>query len=168
VWDHVNVENGCEYFRTEVNCDVNEKVTFTVTLPLVTAMAAGDAPGNLLDPFIFAADNHYHGSETTDGNYRGLEIHIKNQEPTEAFNTELFSAGADDVSDASTGIYFQTTNGIPFAMAIGTPWRHPQERVDINRAYSKFSDFATNNGASSPLWFNTVDTDITIQLGAEQ
>ena len=93
---------------------------------------------------------------------------MKNQAPTEAFNSALLSVEADDNSDPSSSIYFQTANGIPFALAIGSPWRHPHERVDINSAYSKFADFAINNGASSPLWFNTVDTSITIQLGAEQ
>ncbi len=168
IWDYVNVQNGCQYFRTEINCDVNEKVTFSLTLPLVNAITAENAPGNLLDPFIFASDNHYHGDSITDGNYRGLEIHVKNQAPTEAFNSALLSIEADDNSDPSSSIYFQTANGVPFALAIGSPWRHPHERVDINSAYSKFADFAINNGASSPLWFNTVDTTITIQLGAEQ
>lgn len=168
IWDHINVQNGCEYFRTEVNCDVNAKVTFSMTLPLKTAISPESAPGSMLDPFIFASSDHYHGDVITDGNYRGLEVHLKNQVPTEAFNTALFSVTADDASSQSESLYFQTENGIPFALAIGAPWRHPHEHIDINRAYDKFADFATSNGESAPLWYNTVNTNITIQFGAEQ
>ena len=168
IWDHVNIQNGCQYFRTEVNCDVNKKVTFSVNLPLVNAISPETAPGSLLDPFIFASEGHYHGDVITDGNYRGLEIHLKNQSPTEAFNLSLLDADADDASAPLESLYFQTENGIPFALAIGAPWRHPHEKVDINRAYSNFADFATSNGSTSPRWYNQVNTNMTIQVGAGQ
>ncbi|RXE95033.1 LruC domain-containing protein [Pseudoalteromonas phenolica O-BC30] len=168
IWDHVNIQNGCQYFRTEVNCDVNKKVTFSVNLPLVNAISPETAPGSLLDPFIFASEGHYHGDVITDGNYRGLEIHLKNQSPTEAFNLSLLDADADDASAPLESLYFQTESGIPFALAIGAPWRHPHEKVDINRAYSNFADFATSNGSTSPRWYNQVNTNMTIQVGAGQ
>jgi LruC domain-containing protein len=168
IWDYVNVQTGCQYFRTEVNCDVNSKVTFSLNIPLLNAISPESAPGNLLDPFIFASDEYYHGGVISDGNYRGLEIHLKNQAPTEAFNAALFALDADDASDPGSALYFQTNSGIPFALAIGAPWRHPHEQIDINRAYEKFADFATSNGITSPLWYNTVNSNVTIQLGANQ
>ncbi|GAA59814.1 hypothetical protein P20652_1678 [Pseudoalteromonas sp. BSi20652] len=165
-WAHVAKESGCSYFRTEDNCDENVKVTFSMTIPLKTPKAKAASPGTLLDPFIFASEGFYHGDFLVDKETRGWEVHIKNQAPTEAFDTSLFKyAGSDDVSVSGNGLYFLSENGLPWAMEVGMQWLHPIEGVDITDAYSSFAEFAQSSGKQKPQWFNNYSISNVVVKG---
>ena len=159
-WLHVNKQSGCEYFRTESNCDVNSKVTFSMTIPLKVPKAKILSPGTLLDPFIFATEGFYHGDFLVGKNARSWEVHMKNQAPTEVFDATLFDlSGADDVSQQESGLFFLTENGLPWAIEVGVQWLHPLEGVDITDAYDSFANFAQSSGKQNPQWFNRYNSN---------
>ncbi|PKF54287.1 LruC domain-containing protein [Alteromonadales bacterium alter-6D02] len=162
VWDHVVLPAGCEYFRVQTNCRDINKVYFRVRLPLITPIAQANAPSGLLDPFIFAAAGHYHGPHISNGNTRGWEVHLKNQAPTEAFDDSLLTTG-DDYSDPDKSLYYQTDNGLPWALKIGDAWAHPIEKVDLLNAYPSFEAFSQTNGLQNPTWFNNPTAQKTIE-----
>jgi LruC domain-containing protein len=168
VWEHVQKNTGCQYFRTEVSCQTGTKVTFSVTLPLLSPKAIADSPANVLDPFIFASNGHFHGEFMNDKTKRGWEVHLKNRAPTEAFDTSLYSVtDSNDASVPAEGTYFQTSTGLPWAMEIGATWQHPIESIDITNAYLKFASFATSSGQSNITWYNESETNKVITTGAE-
>ena len=167
-WAHVSKESGCSYFRTEDNCDENVKVTFSMSIPLKEPKAKSASPGTLLDPFIFATDGFYHGDFLVGKNARGWEVHIKNQAPTEAFDTSLYSVtNADDASVQSNGLYFLNENGLPWAMEVGMQWLHPLEGVDITDAYGSFAEFAQSSGKQKPTWFNDYSISNVVVRGEQ-
>ncbi|MGB1291539.1 MAG: LruC domain-containing protein [Pseudoalteromonas sp.] len=153
-WEHVTTQTGCSYFRTQKDCDVNTKVSFSMTIPLKAPKAKSVSPGTLLDPFIFASEGFYHGDFLVGKEARSWEVHMKNQQPTAAFDTALFKyAQSDDVSEPSSNLYFQTENGLPWAIEVGTQWLHPLEGVDITTAYDRFAGFAESSGQQNSQWF---------------
>jgi len=145
--------SSCVYFRTN-GCESDPTISFKITLPLTTPIDSSSAPSGLLDPFIFAVNGYAHGDFVNPNNARAWEVHIKNQEPTEAFDTSLFEK-ADDVSNSSLDRYFQTATGLPFAMEMGVNWSHPKENIDLNTAYPLFRDFAETAGSLNSTWFNS-------------
>ena len=145
--------SACTYFRTN-GCESDPTISFKITLPLSAPIDSAVAPSGLLDPFIFAVNGYAHGDFVNINNARAWEVHLKNQEPTEAFDTSLFEK-ADDVSDSSLGRYFQTATGLPFAMEMGVNWSHPKENIDLNTAYPLFRDFAETAGSLNSTWFNS-------------
>lgn len=152
---------GCTFFRTEDGCDASGVVSFNLSISLTAGVDESVAPSGRFDPFIYGVAGYYHGDDLTSIDPRGWEVHIKNQAPTEAFNTNLYGAQVD-ASDAAQGIYFQTNQGHPFAIEIGTSWRPPKEQVGINEAYDLFIPFAESNGQSNTSWFDAIDTNKVI------
>jgi LruC domain-containing protein len=150
----------CAYFRTN-GCENDPTISFKITLPLSTYIDDSIAPSGLLDPFIFAVNGFAHGDYVDVNNARAWEVHLKNQEPTEAFDSSLFQK-VDDDSDSVLGRYFLTDTGLPFAMEMGVNWSHPKEEIDLNTAYPLFRDFAENSGSVNPTWFNSPQNSIVI------
>ncbi|CCQ10025.1 hypothetical protein PALB_8900 [Pseudoalteromonas luteoviolacea B = ATCC 29581] len=148
---HFQLLSGCRFFRTEPNCTSQPAVTFSVSLPLITGVADDFAPQGALDPFIFAVNGFSHGAYVQPSLARQWEVHLKNRAPTPAFATGF--GLADDASSPSDGLFFQTSQGLPFALEVGATWRHPQEKVDLIKAYPAFVEFATQKG--SPSWFQS-------------
>ncbi|RJE71162.1 LruC domain-containing protein [Pseudoalteromonas sp. MSK9-3] len=168
VWDYVQKNGGCQYFRTEANCQSGTKVTFSMTIPLLAPKALADSPANVLDPFIFASADHFHGDFMNSIDKRSWEVHLKNRAPTEAFSNELYSvSGSDDASNPAANSYFQTTSGLPWAMEIGAAWKHPIETIDITNAYPKFAAFATSAGKNSITWYSEPQLSKVITSGAQ-
>ncbi|CAD2226206.1 conserved hypothetical protein [Pseudoalteromonas sp. 3J6] len=167
-WQHITKQAGCDYFRTESNCDVNSKVTFSMTIPLKAAKALANAPGTLLDPFIFGSEGFYHGDFLVGKNARSWEVHLKNQAPTEAFDNNLFTvSGADDATQQVSELFFQTENGLPWAIEVGMQWLHPLEGVDITNAYDRFANFAQSSGQQAPQWFNSYNAPSVVVKGEQ-
>lgn len=145
-------QSPCKFFRTENNCFAPEIIPFSLYVPLITGIDAANAPSGVLDPFIYAVDGYNHGQDVSSQNERGWEVHLKNQSPTEAFNTQLYGVGMD-ASSAASGLYFTTSKGLPFAIQVSDSWQPPREKIDITDAYSQFADFAESNGLENSLWF---------------
>ena len=88
-------------------------------------------------PFIFGVNGYYHGPHEFYKCSR-LEVHLKNHEPTEAFDIVYYDLGDDR---STTQGKFQTVNGLPWALIIGSAWSHPRENIDITDAYPQFRPF---------------------------
>ncbi|KZN45128.1 LruC domain-containing protein [Pseudoalteromonas luteoviolacea] len=148
----VPVQPGCKFFRTETGCSDIQRapIPFDITIPLSTSYSASVATTSKVDPFIFAVDGYYHGPFVDQNNGRGWEVHLKNHEPTEAFDNSYLDQ-ADDRS--SINGYFQTSTGLPWALIINSQWDHPIERVDMSIAYPQFVEFAQSAGAQYTTWF---------------
>lgn len=141
---------SCSVFRTQAGCEDMRPISFSVTLPLKTPVSVNSAPSGLMDPFIFSVAGRAHGdvsSEQADG----WEVHMKNHAPTSAFKYELLGESDDN----SFGLnYFQSENGLPWALEIQSSWLYPLEQVSINEAYPDFISFAKTNGHSHNQWIN--------------
>jgi LruC domain-containing protein len=146
------VIDGCKYFRTEkINkCILEDVISFEVTLPLREGINTIGYNEEIM-PFIFGVNGFDHGSYVDKDNARAWEVHLKNKEPTEAFDRSYFDNGDDQSS--SKGNY-QTDTGLPWALIIGENWYHPKENIDITKAYSEFKSFAESSGDKNPTWFN--------------
>ena len=112
-----------------------------------------------VDPFIFGVNGYYHGPHVDSANARAWEVHLKNHNPTEAFDTSYYDLGDDRSTSQGK---FQTANGLPWALIIGTTWNHPREKVDITEAYLEFNNFAETSGSQNTTWFNSPTTNKTI------
>lgn len=148
LWDHIDPGENCEFYRTSQDCNGPIQMKFSVLLPIDRAQVTLEP---VLDPFLFATPGHYRDIANLGSPGRGLEIHLKNQEPTEAFNWMLL--GQQD--DASAGDhYFQTENGMPWALEISQSWAHPLSGVDLIEAYPQFIPFVQSRGTDEVDWYS--------------
>jgi len=158
LWDVTQAgEANCKYFRVEEGCGTTSRPGWTMIVPLLTPVAEINMPAMPYDPFIFAQPGTYHGNLVTlaTGQQPGrkLEIHLKNQMPTDAFEGLIFGLG-DDASDENSALFFQTFNGIPWALEIPIDWKHPKESTSLMKAYPQFFDFASDpSGQTNPEWY---------------
>jgi LruC domain-containing protein len=92
------------------------------------------------NPFIF---------RTTD---RSHEIHLSGFEPTDLADISLFGTGAD-VSDISNGIYYQTKNGLPWAINVPVPFDYTIEKTDVVKGYPAFAKWVSSGGNEYKDWY---------------
>lgn len=151
LWDLVDVPSNCTFFRTEKGCEDSSKVSFRFTIPFNDAVARPDNLVGIFDPFIFATPGTYHGELVGDAG-RAWELHQKNVAPTSAFDWSLFGQG-DDASDPSAQFFYQTQNGLPWALQMGNQWKHPVETIDLLLAYPEFEAFALSDGQQNINWY---------------
>lgn len=153
---HIQLTQNCLYYRTESNCGNSSLMTFSVTVPFITSIALEEFPEAPYNPFIFAMDGTYHGDLFFHPG-RGLEIHLKNKLPTSKATPSLFGMAADQTL-LDDGLTYQTSNGLPWALAINPgsqeEWKHPSEMIDISHAYPDFQVFIESNGNKSTSWFS--------------
>jgi len=151
VFNYVTPGVSCEYYRTEPNCQADLEFSYSLSIPF--SQPQDVQLSGVFDPFLFATPNAYHGSHFVRPPGRSYEIHLKNQAPTEAFDTTLFASVGQDVSNPSTGDYYHTESGMPWALEVGTQWRYPYELTELSAAYPDFPAFATSGGAVNKDWF---------------
>lgn len=154
--EHIQITPGCTYYKTEIGCGNSSQMTFNVTVPFITPIALEQFPQPPYNPFIFAKDATYHGDLFFQPG-RGLEIHLKNKIPTSKVEPSYFGLGVDD-TQVETDHYYQTANGLPWALAINPAsneeWKHPIERIDIIQAYPNFQSFVETDGNEESDWFS--------------
>jgi len=151
VWDYVGSGELCEFYRTEADCGSDIQMTFKANISMLNPVSA-DLRG-LMDPFLFATPGAWHGGHYMTAPGRSYEIHTKNQAPTEAFDYSLFDSSGDDASNVSQQYFYQTENGMPWALEIGTRWQYPLEYHDISHVYKQFAPFATSGGSVNQSWY---------------
>lgn len=152
VWLHVSPSGNCSYYRTQLGCEQEPRFSFLASLPLIDPINREDAPGDVLNPFIFATPGRYHGEGVGLHPGRSLEVHLKNKNISPRFNVQLFQR-FDDNSDLEEGSLFVTDNNMPWAIELPTLWAHPYERIDVMDAYPEFVDFIQSEGNNSPTWY---------------
>ena len=156
LWEEVNADPGCSYFRTEDGCDSEQEFRFELSVSLVNGVPVADAPADVLNPFIFATPGKYHGDGlAVDGQEhpgRSLEIHLKNKPVSAQFNTSFFGL-ADDNSDPDNNLTFLTGNNMPWALELPIVWAHPKEKQDVMDAYTGFRPFVESLGINNKTWY---------------
>ncbi len=162
---HIQLTQACDYYKTESNCGNTSQMTFNVTIPFNNPIELEQFPEAPYNPFIFAQNSTYHGDLFFHPG-RPLEIHLKNKMPTSKADSTMFGV-ADDKTQQSANYLYQTSNGLPWALAINPgsqeEWKHPSEMVDILQAYPDFQDFVESNGNKATSWFsqsNAINTKL--------
>jgi len=160
LWDYVGTGELCLFYRTEEGCGSNIQMSFGISVPMVSPVDV--KLSGRLDPFLFATPGAWHGGHFVTAPGRSYEIHLKNQEPTEAFDPALFNHAGEDVSEPDLELYYLTDQGLPYALEIGTRWDYPIEYRDIGHAYPLFAEFATTGGLQSPHWYGKENSNQTL------
>lgn len=158
-WSYVSAGEDCVFYRTEEGCGSDVQMRFNITIPFKTPVES-DISG-VFDPFMFATPGAWHGDhfETPPG--RSYEIHLKNHHATEAFNYKFMNRSGQDASNPDEKHFFQTNNGMPWAMEMGSRWQYPKEYRDVTHAYPQFPSFVRSEGEENPSWFslkNAIDS----------
>ena len=83
---------------------------------------------------------------------RGKEVHLANYPPTSKADNAYFRTSAD-ASNASTGVYYKTAIGLPWAINVLGTFAWPSERSDIVNAYDHFQDWAESGGVNYADWY---------------
>lgn len=152
----------CTYFRTQEGCGTTYRPVWTLQFKFQNPVDTSSMPDLPYDPFIFASPGYYYGDigYQLTGGYpgRGLEIHLKNQAPTDKFDTRYRNLGIDSGNGSNT--HFQTSNGLPWAIEIPTDWQHPKEAISILDTYAKFADFSQDSsGNTEPNWYTDANSN---------
>ena len=110
----------------------------TVTTHFDTPQASiGTPPFN---PFIFVDQE------------RGYEIHLKDQPPTDLVDPDYFDT-FDDASNPTSGLYYVSETGLPWAIEVPVNFKYPIEKDDILTAHLKFATWAQSSGVDYPDWY---------------
>ncbi|WP_286300098.1 LruC domain-containing protein [Vibrio apostichopi] len=153
-------DTSCTFYRTSNSCKDNEQFSFQIGISLSGDGISTDTWTDMpYDPFIFATPGYYHGENLPLHPGRSWEVHLPDQAPTEAFDTDnLFEAGLGvDDSNPSTGKYFKTAENHPWALIITSTdeWEWPLEYVDIVTAYPEFKQYAESGGDTNQTWYES-------------
>jgi LruC domain-containing protein len=165
-WNLTSQAEGlCEYFRTIEGCGSAIRPNWKLTIPLTSAINKDLFPDAPYDPFIFATPNTTHSS-LVDGVAGGppgkaWEVHLKNKAPTNALNTNLLNL-AQDTSSFAQDQFYQTANGMPWAIEVPEDWKHPKEKVDLREAYPHFKAFAESGGLEHTDWYITEKANMAL------
>ena len=154
-WNYVSAGEDCVFYRTEEGCGSDIQMRFNLTIPLKEPIES-DISG-VFDPFLFATPGAWHGAHFATPPGRSYEIHLKNHHATEAFDYKLMNFSGQDASDPDKKHFFQTTNGLPWAMEMGSEWKHPKEFRDITHAYPMFPSYVRSEGEENPSWYTNAN-----------
>lgn len=84
--------------------------------------------------------------------YRGVEVHLPNNFPTDLIDSDSLGIGHDD-SEPALEKYYLSNNNLPWAFDIPETFQYPIEKEDIRDVYSKFDAWAKSGGALYPDWY---------------
>jgi LruC domain-containing protein len=83
---------------------------------------------------------------------RSREIHLKGFPPTDLADVGLFGTGSDE-SNLSTQVYYQTKNGLPWAINLPVLFEYTVEKTDILKGHLFFGKWITSAGRDYDDWF---------------
>ena len=69
-------------------------------------------------------------------------------------NTALFDTG-DDVSNPAAGIYFRTSNGLPWGVNVSEGCVYMIETIPIIEGFNHFAQWAESGGTVYTDWYKT-------------
>ena len=150
-WSYVSAGEGCIFYRTEEGCGSDKQMRFNLTIPMKTPIESDIA--GVFDPFLFATPGAWHGDHFATPPGRSYEIHLKNQHATEAFDYAMMNFSGQDASSPANKHFYQTTNGMPWALELGSDWKHPKEFRDITHAYPLFPSYVRSEGTENTSWY---------------
>jgi LruC domain-containing protein len=150
-WSYVSAGEDCTFYRTEEGCGSDVQMRFNITIPFKEPIETNIS--GIFDPFLFATPGAWHGDHFATPPGRSYEIHLKNQHATEAFDYTFMNQSGEDASNPDNKHFFQTKNGLPWAMEVGNEWKYPKEYRDVTHAYPKFPSFVRSDGEENPSWY---------------
>ena len=159
-WNYVTPGEGCKYHRTESGCGSSIQLDFSIRVPFFDTIPVDQMPATPFDPFMFATPGKPHNPALGSAPGRSLEIHLKNNAPTSAFNVDFFGK-RDDRSDTLQGQYFLSEKGMPWVLHIANKWSYPVEYMDVIYAYPKFQNYINSSGGLDGDWY--LDTNAQIK-----
>ena len=121
-------------------------VTFSSVISFTTPVNESQVGLPPYNAFIFANGD------------RSKEIHLPGDEPTDLANTQLFGTSGD-ATNFSTGYYYKTRNGLPWAINLAESFDFPKEANPIDEAYHHFSKWATSGGNSNKDWYRNIPSN---------
>ncbi len=162
-------ENNCihndeVFYRSTQECgNLGDDFMFFASIPLNTDVNAGpvivdtDAPLSFV-PFIYSSPNDLRFSDSSwniaaNVKSRGLEVHLKNNNPTDkSYSDQLYGYSADVSSGGNT---FLNESGMPWGLLFTHEWFPPRSGLSILTAYPEFEGFVTSSGTENQTWYET-------------
>lgn len=114
----------------------------------ITLTTAQTATIGTFNPFIYIDEP---------GKGRGYEVHLPGKTPTTLVNNAVLGTNAD-ATNPGTGVYYKTSNGLPFAIATPEAFFYPWEKTQIIHAHKKFAAWAQSGGNQFADWYKA-ETD---------
>lgn len=144
VYDNINLYVGSAMVNVVNTGGAYANVdTTTVTINFTSPQSSiGTPPYN---PFIFVDRT------------RGREVHLLDEPPTSLANSNYFGTD-DDASNPNSGVYYQTSNGLPWGLNIPTEFDWMIEGDDIITGYLKFVNWAQSGGTQYPDWYSNISS----------
>lgn len=129
------------YTNTVMSDPKMDNVDLNIVIELATPMSQsllGIAP---YDPFMVINGE------------RGREVHLMNHAPTSLANMTLLGSG-NDISSVSSGKYYLSKGGRPWAIQIPVSMTYMIEKSNISSGYLHFNDWASSNGTLYKDWYS--------------
>lgn len=120
-----------------------EDYTLLVTMTTSTPVPLADLGVPPYNPFVFINQE------------RGKEAHLRDFEPTDLVNTSYFGT-YDDASEPLNGIYYKTSNNLPWGIHLIESFDYPGEKIQIIDAYVHFVEWAESGGTVYPDWYQDI------------
>jgi LruC domain-containing protein len=77
---------------------------------------------------------------------------LKGFAPTDLANPELFGTG-NDVTNPGSSIYYQTKNGMPWAINVPAQFEYTIEKSEILKGYPVFAKWILSSGNDYNDWY---------------
>lgn len=161
-FDNSCIHNDETFYRSSQECgDAGDDFYFFASIPLNTDTNNGpvivdtNAPLSFV-PFIYSSPNDLRFSDSTwnvasNVKSRGLEVHLKNNTPTDLSSSEqLYGYSADKSNETNQ---FLDENGMPWGLLFTHEWHPPRSGLSILVAYPDFEEFVTSSGAEKQTWY---------------
>lgn len=163
-FDNSCIHNDEVFYRSTQECgDLGDDFLFFASIPINADVNEGpviedtNAPLSFI-PFIYSSPNDLRFSDSSwnvaaNVKSRGLEVHLKNNQPTDAsFSSQLYGYSAD-VSDGTNT--FLNESGMPWGLLFTHEWYPPRSGLSILTAYPEFEGFVTSSGTENQTWYET-------------
>ncbi|MCF8387249.1 MAG: LruC domain-containing protein [Bacteroidales bacterium] len=87
---------------------------------------------------------------------RGKEIHLPGFEPTSLADASYFGT-MNDNTNPNLGIYYKTSNNLPWGLRISQSFDYTREKATIISAYLHFAEWAESSGSLYPDWYMDIN-----------
>ncbi len=154
-----------EFYRSSQVCgESGDDIVFSASIPIKTNTILEQNAPEVFKPFLYSSPNDLRYSNLdwdfwTKVYERRLEIHLKNNKPTnESFSSSLFGF-ENDISNGSD-LYFLDENGMPWAFLFTHEWYPPKAGLSILEAYPLLTAFLNSSGVLNVDWYLTYVSEI--------
>jgi LruC domain-containing protein len=128
------------FVNTQKNAPVVQPDTLNIKIVLANPVDLSSLSSTPYNPFIIV------------NKIRGHEVHLVNQPPTSLADLGLLGTLQDN-SQPNEGIFYKTSQNLPFALHIPVSFDYPIEKKAVNIAYLKFVEWAQSQGSVFNDWY---------------